>query len=68
MKVDATFVLEELNRHGFQTWGLVICRACYYDDDLMWEQFLERMKEFARRILLGSVLCKGWSRWRGNLG
>jgi hypothetical protein len=49
IKSDATFVLEEPNRHGFQTWGLAIYRASYYDDNSVSEQFIERMKEFARQ-------------------
>lgn len=52
---DATCIREHLQDSHQEKWGFFIYRTCYYDDPERWNQFMDRLKEFARRNLLNSA-------------
>lgn len=53
---DAIRICERLQHINQQKWGFYIYHTCYYDNSARWNQFMERLKEFARCKLLNSDL------------
>lgn len=45
-------VREYLQEYDEDKWGFIIFHTCYYDDQERWNQFMERLKDFARTNIL----------------
>lgn len=47
-RTDASNIREYLQEYDEDKWGFTIYRTCYYDEQVCWNQFMERLKDFAR--------------------